>query len=129
MTKEILRVEDVQLLVHSFYDKIRLDAMLGPIFNSIIEDRWPEHLDRMVRFWQTVLLDEHTYSGSPFMKHAQLPVGKEHFDQWLSLFFETVDKEFSGAKAEEAKLRAQKMAEMFQYKLEYIRTSGSKPLV
>tara|TARA_R110001592_G_scaffold9723_4_gene51500 strand:+ start:63244 stop:63663 length:420 start_codon:yes stop_codon:yes gene_type:complete len=126
MKKEILELNDIKHIVDSFYDKVRLDSKLGPIFIEKIGDRWPEHLDKMYRFWQTILLNEHTYSGSPFMHHAKLPIDKEHFDQWLHLFFETIDETYIGAAAEEAKLRAGKMAEMFQYKLEYLKNNGGK---
>lgn len=70
MKQDILTIEDVKLLVNSFYDKIRRDELLGPVFNGIIQDRWPVHLEKMYRFWQTVLLQEHTYFGSPFLPHA-----------------------------------------------------------
>ena len=88
MKKEIENMEDIQLLVNSFYAKIREDEQLKDIFNNKIQDRWPEHLEKMYRFWQTVLLEEHTYYGSPFVPHAQLPVGKEHFNRWIELFYE-----------------------------------------
>ena len=83
----------------------------------------------MYRFWQTVLLDEHTYMGSPFIPHAQLPVSKEHFDGWLKLFYTTVDKLFAGEKAERAKWQGSKMAEMFQYKIEYYKNNPAIPIL
>jgi hemoglobin len=103
--------------------------LLSPIFNGRILDRWPEHLEKMVCFWQTVLLKDHTYFGSPFVPHAKLPVTKEHFDHWLKLFFETVDENFIGEKAKEAKWRADKMAVMFLSKIEYYKNNPSIPLV
>jgi hemoglobin len=78
--KDILNLDDVKLVVDCFYDKVRNDKLLKDVFNNVIQDRWPEHLEKMYRFWQTVLLDEHTYYGSPFLPHAKLPVGIEHFN-------------------------------------------------
>ena len=101
--KDIATIEDIRLLVDAFYGKIRVDILLGGIFNGVIKDRWPEHLAKMYRFWQTVLLDEHTYYGSPFPPHAQLPVEQKHFDTWLKLWYETIDEHFIGARADEAK--------------------------
>ncbi|HAV55646.1 MAG TPA: globin [Aequorivita sp.] len=127
MTKDILKLDDVKHLVDSFYGKIREDLLLKNIFNSNIQDRWPQHLQKMYTFWQTVLLSEHTYYGSPFPPHAKMPIDKEHFDRWLQLWFETIDENFTGEIADEAKWRASKMAEMFQFKINYIREkSGSK---
>ncbi len=127
--KDITTIEDIKLLVDSFYGRIRVDALLGGIFNSVIKDRWPEHLEKMYRFWQTVLLGEHTYYGSPFPPHAQLPVEQRHFDTWLKLWHETINEHFAGAKADEAKWRGDKMAVMFLSKIEYYRNNSATPLL
>jgi hemoglobin len=129
MKQDILNIEDIQLLVNCFYDKIKTNELLGPIFNERIRDRWPEHLEKMYRFWQTVLLEDHTYFGSPFPPHAQLPVGHEHFLKWMELFTLTVDELFTGEKATEAKWRAAKMAEMFEIKIAHYKKMGIKNLV
>lgn len=127
--KDILAMEDIQLLVDTFYEKIRMDLLLGPVFNGVIKDRWPEHLEKMYRFWQTVLLGDHTYYGSPFLPHAKLPVEQKHFDAWLTLWHETIDSHFAGEKAEEAKWRGDKMAVMFLSKIEYYRNNPARSLL
>jgi hemoglobin len=124
--QEILDIEDIKLLVDSFYAKVRADALLAPVFNERIGDRWPQHMEKMYKFWQTVLLKEHTYYGSPFTPHAMLQVDHAHFEKWLDLFFGTIDELFSGEKAEEAKFRAEKMAEMFEYKIKYYQSDPSR---
>lgn len=129
MNNEILNIEDIRLLVDTFYEKVGQDALLGDIFNNIIQDRWPQHLEKMYTFWQTVLLGQHTYYGSPFLPHAQLPVTKKHFDRWLALFYATLDELFEGEKADEAKWRASKMAEMFQLKIAQYQQTNSTPLI
>jgi len=121
---DITTIEDIRILVDAFYGKVREDEILAPVFNAKIGERWPEHLARMYTFWQTILLGEHTYFGSPFPPHARLPIDKEHFEHWLALFRLTVDENFSGEKALEAKWRAGKMAEMFQYKIAHFRESS-----
>ena len=122
---KITSLDDVKIVVDAFYGRVREDDLLGPVFNHVIQDRWPEHLQRMYTFWQTVLLGEHTYYGSPFPPHAKLPVTKEHFQRWLKLFTKTIDEHFEGEKADEAKWRASKMAEMFQYKIEAIQNNSA----
>lgn len=129
MKQDIINIEDVKLLVNSFYDKIKTDELLGPIFNGIIQNRWPQHLEKMVRFWQTVLLEDHTYFGSPFVPHAKLPVTKHHFDTWLALWYSTINQHFSGAKATEAKWRGDKMAVMFLSKIEYYKNNSATPII
>lgn len=121
---DIKTLDDIKLLVDTFYGKVQKDTLIGPIFNEKIGNNWPSHLERMYRFWQTILLEEHTYSGSPFPPHKHLPVEKTHFNRWMEIFTETIDSLYTGALAEEAKLRAKNMAEMFFYKIEYFRTGG-----
>lgn len=115
--KDIKNRTDIELMVDTFYATIREDALLGPIFNNAIKDNWPTHLDTMYRFWQTVLLHEFAYKGSPFVPHRKLPIEPHHFDRWLSLFNTSINTNFAGKLTEEAKLRAHKMAEMFMSKL------------
>ncbi|MBK8723337.1 MAG: group III truncated hemoglobin [Saprospiraceae bacterium] len=129
MKKDIKTIDDIKLMVDNFYGKIREDDLLADIFNDVIEDRWSQHLEKMYRFWQTVLLEEHTYYGSPFIPHAKLPIDGIHFDKWLTIFNDTVDNLFEGEKATRAKWQGQRMAEMFQSKIEYYRNSSSIPIV
>lgn len=129
MNRDIIDINDIRQLVDSFYGKVRNDKLIGPIFIGAIGNEWPTHLDKMYRFWQTVLLGDHTYFGSPFPPHSKMPLEQKHFDTWLSLWKETVDSQFTGKTAEEAKWRADKMAVMFLSKLEYYRDNPSaRPL-
>lgn len=129
MKKDISELSDIKALVDAFYFKIRKDQLLGPIFEERIQNRWEVHLQKMYDFWQTVLLEEHTYSGRPFPPHATLDVDQVHFDTWLGLFDATVDELFEGPIADEAKWRAEKMARMFMSKIEYFRGYKGKTLL
>ena len=129
MKKDITELADIERLVRSFYAEVRQDLTLGPIFEAKIQHRWDEHLEKMVRFWQTVLLDQHTYSGSPFAPHANLPVAHAHFEHWMAVFNHTVDALFEGEKAERAKWQGARMAEMFSYKIAYIREHHQTPVL
>lgn len=129
MEKDILTLGDIKRLVDHFYDKVRKDDLLSDVFNEKIGDRWSQHLEKMYRFWQTVLLDEHTYFGSPFLPHAKLPVESIHFERWLHLFNETVDALFEGEKATKAKWQGQRMAEMFHSKIQYSKKNPAIPLL
>jgi hemoglobin len=128
-SKEIITLEDIKKLVDTFYEKVREDELIGRIFNERIQNRWPQHLEKMYTFWQTVLLGEHTYFGSPFPPHANLPISHNHFERWMQLFNQTLDELFTGEKAEEAKWRAAKMAEIFESKIEYYKNTIFKGLV
>ncbi len=75
-------------LVHCFYDRVRTDPLLGPVFADRITD-WGPHLKTMVDFWSSVALMTGRYHGAPMPKHLTLPVETVHFNRWLSLFRET----------------------------------------
>jgi len=124
--QDISNIEEIKLLVNTFYEKVQNDDLIGPVFNEKMIGRWPEHLEKMYRFWQTLLLEEHTYSGSPFPPHKHLPVNQSHFDRWMKIFTETIDSLFTGKLAEEAKVRAANMAYMFNYKIEYFRNQANQ---
>ncbi|MCA0397919.1 MAG: group III truncated hemoglobin [Bacteroidetes bacterium] len=126
---DIKTMEDIQLLVDRFYQRVRENKLLGPIFAGVIGDQWPKHLEKMYRFWQTILLEEHTYFGRPFPPHAKMPLTQEHFDTWLGIWQTTVNELFAGEKADEAKWRGDKMATLFRIKLDAIKQGGFRPLL
>lgn len=75
----------IEQLVRAFYDKVRADEMLSPVFSAKISD-WEPHLQQMFAFWSSVALMTGRYHGTPMVKHMRLPVDADHFDRWLSLF-------------------------------------------
>ena len=117
MSRDIENTEDIKFFVDEFYRKVRADSLLSPVFASHIpEDAWPQHLERIYRFWNAILFSEKGFEGNPMEKHLPLPVGAEHFSQWLLLFNETIDKNFSGKIADLAKKRAFSIAQLILFK-------------
>jgi len=79
----------VTTLVHTFYDRVRRDTELGPIFERIISD-WPTHLDTLVEFWSAVTHLGTRFRGNPMQKHLAIgAIDRHHFERWLALFRET----------------------------------------
>lgn len=118
---DIRNLEDIKILVNNFYARVREDELLGHIFEEVIGTHWDEHLDKMYRFWQSVLLGEPTYSGSPFLPHTKLDIDERHFRRWVELFEKTVNDYFAGENATEAKKRAATTGAIFSAKLHYLR--------
>lgn len=109
--------DDIKLLVDTFYAKVRKDSLIGPIFTDVAKVNWDEHLPKLYNFWADLLLGEDTYRGRPFPPHMKLNLIPSHFEQWLRLFVATVDENFVGLKAEEAKGRALRIARNFMINL------------
>lgn len=96
--------------VEQFYDAIREDDMLGPIFMGKIKD-WPVHLGRMKTFWRSVLHNSGEYSGNPMQLHVAMPeLGEEHFAHWLTLFYKTLEELGDREAAELVGMRARMIA-------------------
>lgn len=119
--KDIQTKEDIIQLVDTFYNKVNADKLLSPIFNDFAKVHWESHLPTMYKFWSSILLGSNSYSGRPFPKHLNLPITKEHFSRWLELFHETVNQNFQGELAEEAKNRASNIAQIFTFKIKSIK--------
>jgi hemoglobin len=114
---DIKNIGDIILLVDRFYKKVNSDHLLSRVFNDFAKVNWEEHLPVMYSFWSAVLFDTSTYKGQPLTSHINLPINTEHFQRWLELFRQTVDENFEGEKAEEAKGKADSIALIFQTKL------------
>lgn len=125
MKTDIRDLTDIKLLVDEFYKKVRKDQLLAPVFALRITGDWQPHLETMYRFWNAALFGVREYVGNPFARHAALPIDAPHFEQWISLFYETIGSHFEGPVADEAKRRAMIMAHTFY---DRISTGRSKPL-
>lgn len=116
MKTEIQKRPQVLALITRFYDKVREDDLLGPIFNGIIDD-WPHHLEHLTTFWcNQLFMERGTYKGDPIAAHkkvddfAQNKIDEHHFGRWLNLWVQTIDELFEGDNAFILKNRARKMS-------------------
>ena len=106
--------EDIHTLVYTFYEKIKIEPTLGPIFIRTIQD-WPTHIDHLTDFWQSQLLFNKRFRGNPAEAHVKVDkaenhtISPEHFGLWMNLWFATIDDLFKGEIAERAKRNARKM--------------------
>ena len=103
----------IERLVHGFYDRVRKDDLIGPVFNARISD-WGPHLRQMCAFWSSVALMTGAYHGQPMHKHLPLPVDARHFDRWLALFEETARELCPPAAADHFIERARRIAESLE---------------
>ena len=100
-------------LVDAFYDRVRIDPLIGPVFNDRIAD-WGPHLEQMRLFWSSVALMSGVYHGRPMPKHLPLPIDARHFDRWLALFEATAAAVCPPAAAAHFIERARRIAESLE---------------
>ncbi len=122
MKTDIHTKEDIQKVVTLFYDKALKDPMLAPHFQGV---NFAKHLPKMMAFWDFVLLDVPGYTTNVFDAHVHLKVGKAHFARWVEIFHETIEENFQGEKANEAKLRASSLGWTFGEKMEQLHSPQS----
>jgi hemoglobin len=102
---------EVTALVHSFYDRVRADPVLGPIFNGHIHD-WDRHLENLADFWSSMLRRTGRFTGAPMPKHVVLPdLSAELFQRWLRLFNENAAQQPNRAMADQACATARRIAQ------------------
>ncbi|MBK0371017.1 group III truncated hemoglobin [Flavobacterium agrisoli] len=117
MKKKIENRDDIALLVHTFYDAIRQNEEIGFYFNETITN-WPEHLEKLIDFWEMNLFGGRKYTGNPIEAHNQVDEKFDHsitpetFGIWLNIWFATIDRLFEGENADTLKRRARKMNTM-----------------
>lgn len=104
----------IRNLVQAFYARVRMDPVLGPIFNDAIDD-WDTHLDKLCAFWSSVTLMSGRYKGAPMQAHAALPnINGHHFSRWLALFADTARAQCPPAAAALFIDRAERIARSLQ---------------
>jgi len=121
MKADIKDRSDIELLINTFYEKVKVDSSIGFFFTDVVKVNWDKHLPVMYDFWESVVFHTGIYDGNPMEKHIELnkksPMKMEHFQRWMQLFNETVDELFAGAKADVIKQRAISIATVIQIKI------------
>ena len=98
-------------LVDQFYAAVRRDDVLGPIFESRVEN-WDEHLATLRMFWSSVVLMTGRYKGRPMPIHAAIDeLSNRHFERWLELFAATASRVCPPAAADLFIDRSRRIAE------------------
>ena len=108
----------IATLVEAFYARVRADAVLGPIFDRVIEDRWDQHLQKLRDFWSSVTMMSGRYKGTPFQAHQRIEgLSAEHFERWLNLWRETAESLCGPEVARLLVERAERIAASLQHGL------------
>ena len=120
--RDIASRTDIVRLVDRFYEDVRADGILGPIFNDVARTDWDRHLPKMYDFWEAVLFSAPVFNGNPLAVHrdlaARVPLGASEFARWLALFHRSVDMLFRGPRAEDTKRRASRIAAVMQHHIQ-----------
>ena len=109
--KDLEKREDLEFLLAEFYKVAVADEKIGHHFAEL---DLAAHLPVIINFWEKVLFGKLVYFGNPLavhhILHEKSALKSEHFQRWVEIFHQTVDKFFAGEMADAAKLRAKMIA-------------------
>jgi hemoglobin len=123
MQHKTITRKNIRIMVDRFYSKILKDELLADFFieklgDEMITDEWQIHLNILTDFWVSIILGDTAYSGQPLEPHMHMEgLRRETFEQWLKLFFETVDKLYTKEAANTFKIRSEILATNFMRQL------------
>lgn len=116
--KDIENREDIALLLERFYSVAMEDELIGHHFTDL---DLKGHVPIFTDFWDKVLFGNPVYFGNPLAVHKLISEKNEltldHFRRWVAIFEATVDRNFKGKIAEDAKLRAKMIAHSLNERL------------
>ena len=112
-------------LVETFYERVRADALIGPVFDDAIGD-WPEHLDKLQAFWSSVMLTSGRYKGQPLPAHVRhgARIDGAAFERWLALWKVTTEELFDAPIAARFQEKAGRIAESLQLGIRFAGGEG-----
>lgn len=112
---------EVSEVVRRFHADVAKDDRLGPPFNYVAQVDWFERLRKLTAFWCRILLSQPGYRGNPLRGHVEVHerrvFTRADFERWLDLVHEHVDIGWAGAKAEQAKAFARRVARVHSHQL------------
>lgn len=117
--------EWIYSVVESFYDKAKIDILIGYHFR-VIQD-FDEHIPRIVTFWELQLLGKASRPiEKPFdiMKpHMPLGIKRGEIGRWLVLFRKTLDEQVA-LHPEKKPLREQWEKKLVDFEGKFLRFFG-----
>jgi hemoglobin len=97
----------IDTLVLKFYYKLLNDDLMAPLFYEVAAIDLSTHIPKIALYWYKMLLGDRRYKRHTLQVHRDLhmksPLRGEHHERWLRHFMETVDADFAGPKADQAK--------------------------
>ena len=119
MKHQIITRKNIRMMVDRFYSQVLKDEVIADFFidklgDEMISDEWQSHLTLLTNFWVSLTLDDTAYNGQAGKAHMRVKgLQRETFEQWLKLFFETLDKFYDKEAADVFKKHAQVSANDF----------------
>ncbi|MEN0003548.1 MAG: group III truncated hemoglobin [Bacteroidota bacterium] len=123
MKKDIENRGDIEQLSHRFFEQLLDRPAYSQLFFGVAQIKLGPFLHRFADFWESALFKAGKYDGDLMATHLEVDemsrLDKAHFEEWLHLFFATVDQYFEGPKADELKEKAKALAIVMEMKINF----------
>ena len=126
--RAIVSEAQLEKLIPHFYGLVRTDPLLGPVFNDAVDD-WPDHLEKLVAFWSSVMLTTGRYKGNPMAAHIKhnARITPEMFGRWLGLWGTATNEIVPPEIAIALQTKAARIAESLSLALFFKLEPGTRP--
>lgn len=111
---------NLERFLKNFYSHVRLDPLIGPVFNEMIDD-WTAHIAKIAEFWSLQMGGPSSYRGGLMARHFPLSLTPEHFNAWLELWEKTCRTHFGDSEVDEVI----ELAQIFRRRMEPMLTRRS----
>lgn len=105
----------IDTLVLKFYYQLLNDPLMAPLFYEVAQIDVGPHIVKIAHYWYKMLLGDNRYKRHTLQVHRDLhvtsPLRGEHHERWLMHFMATVDANFAGPKADQAKRLAARFSD------------------
>lgn len=117
-TGTVITETQIATLIPRFYDRVRADALIGPVFAGAIAD-WPLHLEKLMAFWSSVMLTSGRYKGNPMSAHMKhlARITPPMFDRWLALWADVTTESLPIDTAATLQAKAERIAQSLKLAL------------
>jgi len=119
--RDILSKKDIELIVLSFYSKLRENKILNQYFITFTPVEWGDHYNRMTNFWENILFHRGNYEGNPMDSHKKIneknEIESKAYTTWIQLFGKSVDESYEGINADKMKAVSIQIASIMQSKI------------
>jgi hemoglobin len=119
--KDISNREDLLLLMHAFYEKVKVNESIGYFFVNNGRFDWEKHIGLMCDFWENTLFFTGNYEGNPLITHRKInkeyPTSAAHFKVWRKLFEQELKSLFAGPNVNKMIEHSRAIAKVMQEKI------------
>lgn len=123
----------IEEVVKHFYARVRMDPVLGPLFNTILSNDpniWRIREAKIANFWANAILHERSYDGNPMLVHSGISaLDPDMFVNWLALFDQTLSDELPANLALQWSTLAHRIGRRLRFGVENAQHSNGSPIL